>query len=73
MEIIIRVVLIIIAIIILIHICFHLMIVFYQEATNKAVEKILEDPHKYVRYEHMRYFFRNMFYLYIVGLLLQVI
>ena len=65
-----KVTLSIIVISILIHVCVHLMIVFHRETTNKAVEKVLEDTHKYVRYQHMLYFFRNMFYLYIALILL---
>ena len=42
------------------HIAIHLYVVFHPCGTNMAVTEVLKDPRKYVRYEHMVYFLRNM-------------
>ena len=52
------------------HIFYHLMVVFHQDTTDLCVEKVLEDPYKYVRGEEMCYFVRNMVYLFFVCVLL---
>ena len=52
------------------HIFSHLMVLFHQHTTDLCVNKVLEDPYKYVRYEEMCYFFRNMVYLFFVCMLL---
>lgn len=41
----------------------HLMIVFYDEATKIAVDKLLKDPVKYIRDEHICTFFTNMIWI----------
>jgi hypothetical protein len=46
------------------------MIVFHQDTTDICVKKVLKDPYRYVRCEEMCYFMRNMFYLFIVCMLL---
>ena len=52
------------------HIFCNLMNVFYKDATDLYVKKILEDPYEYLRAEEMCNFLRNMVYLYFVGVLL---
>lgn len=48
------------------HIFGHLMIIFHSDTTDLAVKEVLKDPHKYMRYEHMCYFMRNMVYLFFI-------
>ena len=48
----------------------HLMAVFHQGTTDLYVNKVMEDPYKYVRDEEMCYFLRNMVYLFFVCMLL---
>ena len=67
---IIYIVLIVLLLGILWHIFCHLMAVFHQDTTDIYVKKTLEDPYKYVRYEEMCYFMRNMVYLFFVCMLL---
>ena len=52
------------------HIFCHLMVVFHKDTTDLCVNKVLEDPYRYVRTEEMCYFFRNMAYLFFVIVLL---
>lgn len=52
------------------HIFYHLMIVFYKYTTDLYVIKVMESPYRYIRKENMRYFFRNMVYLFLVSILL---
>lgn len=52
------------------HIFYHLMIVFHKNTTDFCVKEVMKDPYKYVRYEAMCYFFRNMVYLFFVCMLL---
>ena len=52
------------------HIFYHLMIIFHQDTTDLCINKVLEDPYKYVRDEEMCYFMRNMVYLFFVCMLL---
>ena len=52
------------------HIFHHLMVVFYKYITDLYVIKVMEDPYRYIREEEMRYFFRNMVYLFLVSILL---
>ena len=51
------------------HIAIHLLVIFKPCVTNLAVTEVLKDPHKYVRYEHMMYFLRNMICFFFVLLL----
>ncbi len=44
----------------LFHIVMHLLTIFLPSMTDRAVEAILEDPHRHVRGEHFLYFLRNM-------------
>jgi len=67
---IIYIVLIVLLLGILWHIFCHLMTVFHKDTTDLYVKKVLEDPYKYVRYEEMCYFMRNMVYLFFVCMLL---
>jgi hypothetical protein len=67
---IIYIVLIVLLLGILWHIFFHLMAVFHQDTTDRCVIKVMEDPYKYIRYEEMCYFMRNMVYLFFVCMLL---
>ena len=46
------------------HIFYHLMVIFHQDTTDIWVKKVLEDPYRYVRYEEMCYFMRNIVYLF---------
>ena len=46
------------------------MVVFYKYTTDLYVIKVMEDPYRYIRKEEMRYFFRNMVYLFLVSILL---
>ena len=64
------IVLIVLLLGILWHIFCHLMIVFHQDTTDLCVKKALEDPYRYVKYEHMCYFIRNMVYLFFACMLL---
>jgi len=50
----------------------HLLIVFYNKANKIAVNQILEDPEKYVRYEHMCKFMNDMIWVMIFINLLVV-
>ena len=51
----------------------HLYIVFFKEANELAVRKILENPQEYVRTDHMCKFMYDMVWFYIfVQLLLGV-
>ena len=52
------------------HIFYHLMIIFHQDTTDLCINKVLEDPYKYVRNEQMCYFIRNMVYLFFVCMFL---
>lgn len=52
------------------HILYHIMVIFHQDTTDLHVNKVLEDPYKYVRDEEMCYFIRNMVYLFFVCMLL---
>ena len=52
------------------HIFCHLMVIFHRGTTDLYVNKVLEDPYKYVRTEEMCYFIRNMIYLFFAGMLL---
>ena len=67
---IIYIVLIVLLLGICLHIFGHLMVVFHQDTTDIYVEKVMEDPYKYVRDEEMCYFMRNMVYLFFVCMLL---
>ena len=67
---IIEIVLSIVVIGILWHIFVHLMAVFHNETNDIAVKAILENPSKYVRYEHMCYVLRNFIYLFFAVMLL---
>ena len=64
-----KIVLVVVLVGILWHIAVHLVVVFWPYATNTAVEEVLKAPHKYVRYEHMKYFLRNMVGLFFVLML----
>ena len=44
----------------------HLFVVFYDKATDDAVNDILNDPRKYVRTDNMCKFMYDMLWLYIV-------
>ena len=55
---------------VLLHIFWHLMALFHQHTTDLCVNKVLEDPYKYVKDEEMCYFMRNMVYLFFVCMLL---
>ena len=52
------------------HIFYHLMVVFHKDTTDRCVNKVLEDPYRYVKAEEMCYFIRNMVYLSFVCMLL---
>ena len=67
---IIYIVLIVLLLGILWHIFCHLMIVFHQDTTDLYVKKVMEDPYRYVKDEHMCYFIRNMVCLFFVCMLL---
>ena len=67
---IIYIVLIVLLLGILWHIFGHLMTVFHKDTTDLFVKKVLEDPYRYVKDEEMRYFIRNMVYLFFVCMLL---
>lgn len=69
-KIIVYIVLVALFIGILWHIFGHLMIVFHPGTTDLAVKEVLKDPHKYMRYEHMCYFMRNMVYLFFMSMFL---
>ena len=52
---------------------FHLFIVFYDKATDDAVNDILNNPREYVRTDHMCKFMYDMIWLYIfIRILLYV-
>ena len=67
---IIYIVLIVLLLGILWHIFGHLMTVFHKDTTDLFVKKVLEDPYRYIKDEEMRYFIRNMVYLFFVCMLL---
>lgn len=67
---IIYIVLIVLLLGILWHIFYHLMVVFHKNTTDLCVNKVLEDPYRYVKAEEMCYFMRNMVYLFFVCMLL---
>lgn len=67
---IIYVVLIVLLLGIIWHIIYHLVAIFHQATIDSLVTKVMEEPYKYVRYEEMCYFFRNMVYLFFVIALL---
>lgn len=43
----------------------HLFVVFYDKATDDAVNDILDNPREYVRTDHMCKFMYDMIWLYI--------
>jgi hypothetical protein len=53
---IIYIVLVVLLLGILWHIFYHLMVVFHKDTTDLYINKVLEDPYKYVRCEEMCYF-----------------
>lgn len=52
------------------HIFYHLMVVFHEDTTDLCVNKVMEDPYKYVRDEEMCYVLRNFVYLFFAVMLL---
>ena len=54
------------------HILCNLMVVFYQHTTDLYIKKVMEDPYRYVRNEHMCHFMRNMLYLWFVCMFLII-
>lgn len=60
MEMLIYFIFILVLISFMFHMVMHLLTIFLSSMTDRAVEAILEDPHKHVRGEHFLYFLRNM-------------
>lgn len=46
-------------------IIFHLFVVFYDKATEEAIDEILKNPKKHVRDEHVCSFMYDLVWLYI--------
>lgn len=67
---IIYIILIVLLLCVIWHIFYHLMVIFHQDTTDRCVTRVMEDPYEYIRCEEMRYFFRNMVYLFFVSILL---
>ena len=68
--IIIYILLIIILLGILWHIFYHLVAIFHQSTTDICVKEVMKNPYKYIMEEEMCYFFRNVFYLTCISILL---
>ena len=60
---IIKIVLIILMIRVIVLTIGHLVVVFYNEATKKAVEQITKDPEDYVKTDHICKFMYNMIWI----------
>ena len=49
----------------------HLLILFNNKTTKMAVDEILKDPEKYVRYDHLDKFIDNMFWVMLIWIFIR--